>query len=250
MPTTDRIQGSNNQYNAVFTDKKDNAEMDQMDFMKLMLAQMQNQDFTNPMDNSQMIEQMAAFSNMQMMQQMASLSKSSYAMSMVGKTVTASRFDVSGNLETTTGTVNKISLVDNEYVVYVNDKKYTMDQIMSIESGSTGAGTGSTVNPKNFELKATEVLRDSASLKWQVPTEDEAIAGGLKYSLYYSTEKDFDKVEDIEKGTLVGAKEQEKLTTAEITGLEPNTEYYINVVVTDAKGNKSAYKQLKVTTKY
>lgn len=258
MPTsTDRVLGSsNNQYNAVFTDKKDNAEMDQMDFMKLMVAQMQNQDFTNPMDNSQMVEQMASFSNMQMMQQMASYAKTNHAMSLVGKTVTASRFGVGGNLDTTTGVVGKVTLVDNEYVVYVNDKKYTLEQIMSVENGSTvGGGNGennsgsSTVNPKNFELKTTDVKDTSVTVKWQVPTEDEKTAAGLKYTVYYSLEKGFDTVEDVEMGSQAGGKDLPSITEASISDLSPNTTYYINVLVTDAKGNKSVFKPITVATR-
>ena len=78
----------------------------------------------------------ATISNMQRMQEMASYSKMSYAMSLVGKVVTASRFNVSGNLETTTGVVEKLSLVNNEYVFYIGDKKYTLQQIMEVSTGS------------------------------------------------------------------------------------------------------------------
>lgn len=133
--SVDRVMGKDNKYEAVFTDKTDNSQMDQSDFLKLMVAQMQNQDFTNPMDNSQMVNQMVQFSNMQMMQEMASYSKTNYAMSLVGKTVTATRFTVAGALDTTTGVVDKVSFVDNEYVFYIGDKKYTMNQIMEVTSG-------------------------------------------------------------------------------------------------------------------
>lgn len=129
-----RTTGTGNRFDAVFTDKKDNSAMDQSDFLKLIVAQMQNQDFNNPMDNSAMVNQMVQMSNMQMMQQMAGYSKTQYALSMVGKYVTASRFAVNGELETTSGVVDKVSLVDNDYVFYVGGKKYTSSQIMSIQT--------------------------------------------------------------------------------------------------------------------
>lgn len=125
------------QYNAVFTDKKDNATMDKSDFLKLMVAQMQNQDFNNPMDNTAMVQQMVQFSNMEMMQEMAAYSKTNYALSLVGKTATASRFTVGGELDTTTGVIEKVSLVDDEYVLYIGGKKYTTAQIMSVQNGAT-----------------------------------------------------------------------------------------------------------------
>lgn len=249
MPTsTDRVMGADKSaYNAVFTDKKDNASMDQMDFMKLLMTQMQNQDFTNPMDNSDMVQQMATFANMQAMQEMSSYSKTSYAMSLIGKTVTASRFTVGGNLDTVTGPVQKVSLVDDEFVIYVGDKKYTMDQIMTVEMGAT-TGTGNGVDPTKFSLKATETTRDTVTMEWQVPTEDEEKASKLKYSLYYSKEPGFSTVEEVEKGTLVGLANVSGLTKENITGLEPGTRYYVNVVVTDGNGKKTVYKPVTVNT--
>lgn len=244
--TIGRVQGGN-VYDAVFTDKKDNASMDQTDFLKLLIAQMQNQDFNNPMDNTQMVQQMAAFSNMQMMQQMASYSKTNYAMSLVGKTVTASRYGVNGTLDSTTGLVEKISLIDNEYVIYVGGKKYSLEQIMSIEEGKTG--DSSVINPKNFTLKVKDKDDHSVSIEWQIPTEDEQAAEKLKYTVYYSTEPGFNTVEAVEKGTQSGAKEAKNLKESEITELEPNTTYYINVVVTDGNGKKSVYEPVKVTTR-
>lgn len=243
MPTTtDRVLGSSNgQYDVVFTDKKDNSQMDQSDFLKLMVAQMQNQDFTNPTDNTDMINQMVQFSNMQMMQQMASYSKTNYAMSLVGKTVTASRFNVSGNLDSTTGTVQKVSLVDNEYVLYVGGKKYALDQIMSIGGATTG--DESSIDPTGYPLKVSGATQTSATLEWPTPTEDELEASSLKFSVYYSTEGPFDTVAEVEKGVVAsGIKDQKGVYKTEVTGLNPGERYYVNVVVTDAAGKKSVYK--------
>lgn len=234
-------------YDAVFTDKTDNSTMDQSDFLKLIVAQMQNQDFMNPMDNNQMVEQMVQFSNMQQMQEMAGYARSNYAMSLVGKTVTASRFKVNGELDTTTGPVQRISLVDDEYVVYVGGKKYSMNQIMDVSNGvSSGV---SLVTPTNYSVKTEDVDSSSATVKWEVPTEDEASATGLRYTVYYGKEGPFDTVEAVEAGTMAGPKEQKAVTSQSIDGLEAETGYYINVVVTDQNGEKSVYKPVTIKTK-
>lgn len=125
---SDRVMGSSstgNNYNAVFTDESDNSILDPDQFLNLLVLQMQNQDFMNPMDDTTYITQMTQFSNMQQMQKMAEYSQTSYAMSLVGKTVTASRIQVNGSLDTTTGVVDKVSLLDGEYVLYVGGKTYT-----------------------------------------------------------------------------------------------------------------------------
>lgn len=238
-----RGTGGGNQFDVVFTDKKDNSEMDQSAFLKLMVTQMQNQDFTDPMDNSTMITQMAQFSNMQMMQDMATYSKTNHAMSMVGKNVTASRFTVSGDLDTTTGMVEKVSLVDNEYVLYVGDKTYTLDQVMSI-----GVAEGLVVDPTKFDLKATDVTSDTAMLKWEVPTEDQDKAKNLQYTVYYSTESEFNTVEQVEAGTKVGVGGEKNIISEVIKDLESATTYYANVVVTDANGKKAVYEATKFIT--
>lgn len=235
-----------NNYNAVFTDKTDNSSMDPMDFIKLMVAQMQNQDFMNPMDDAQYVTQMAQFANMQQMQEMAAYSKSNYAMSLVGKTVTASRFTVGGDLDTATGPVQKVSLVDNEYVLYVGGKRYTLAQVMAVESGSPDDVIS--VDPTAFTMKASDISSDGAQIKWEVPTEDEATAAQLTYTVYYSKDGPFDTVEQVEQGTKASPP-LKALTEHQINGLEANATYYVNVVVCDAKGTKTVYKPTTVKTK-
>ena len=238
--TVNRATGgthAGNQFDAVFADKEDNSTIDASAFLNLMVTQMQNQDFTNPMDNSDTINQMAQFSNMQSMQEIALQSKTSYAISLVGKNVTASRFTVSGDLDTTTGVVEKVSLVDNEYVLYVGDKTYTIDQIMTIGTVESGQ-----VKPQNYDLSVTDITSSAAKLKWEVPTEDTIKAKDLKYTVYYSQEEGFDTLEAVEKGTMAGSKNQKNVTETDLSSLESGTTYYVNVVVTDPEGRKSVYK--------
>ena len=123
-------------WNAVFTDES-SSSVDINDFLSLMVAQLQNQDFMNPVDDTQYVTQLAQFATMQQMQEMGAYTKTSYTMSLVGKNVTAAKFTVSGELQKEVGTVQKISLVDNEYAVYVNDVKFTLDQIMEVNEATS-----------------------------------------------------------------------------------------------------------------
>ncbi len=248
---SDRVMGSSstgNNYNAVFTDESDNSILDPDQFLNLLVLQMQNQDFMNPMDDTTYITQMTQFSNMQQMQKMAEYSQTSYAMSLVGKTVTASRIQVNGSLDTTTGVVDKVSLLDGEYVLYVGGKTYTLSQIMSIQTGSESGEAGKpSYDTSNMELTAADVKSDSIQIKWPLPTEDTTVSSGLTYSVYYSEQGPFDTLESVEKG-MVASSDQKNITEETIKNLKPDTEYYINVVVKDANGNKSIYKTLKVET--
>lgn len=248
--SVDRTHSTDNKWNIVSSDKKDNSVLDSSDFLNLMVAALQNQDFMNPTDSSQYVSQMAEFSNMQQMSLMASYSKSSYAMSLVGKNVTASRFTFSGDLETETGLVEKVSLVDNEYVIYVNGKKYTMDQVMEVQ---TPAESGKcVVDPSKSGVIVTNIKSDSADIKWNLPTEDTAIAKNLKYKVYYSADGPFDTLTDVLAGTQVGGEYKGITDGSELkyslSDLEPGTTYYVNVVVEDENGNKAIYKPVKVST--
>lgn len=129
---------TNNAYNAVFTDKKDKGVKVE-DFLNLMVAQLRNQDFMNPVDDTQFVSQMATFATMQQMQEMAEYMKTNYVLSLVGQEVTAARFTVSGNLEKVTGPVEKISIVDNEFKLYVKGLQFSLSQIMEYHTPGAAA---------------------------------------------------------------------------------------------------------------
>ena len=114
---TEETGGTGQVWDAVFTDDSDNG-VSVDDFLNLMVAQY--------------VTQLAQFATMQQMQELATYMKTNYVMSLVGKEVTAARFSVSGELQQETGRVEKISLVNSEYAVYVNGKKFSLQQIMEL----------------------------------------------------------------------------------------------------------------------
>ncbi len=116
-----------------FTGAVDNSILDSQDFLNLMITQMQNQDFTNPMDDSQMISTMSDFSNMQMMQEMASYSQTNFALSLVGREVTATRASsTSGYIDVITGVVDQMAMVDGTYYVFMGEERFTLDQVTAL----------------------------------------------------------------------------------------------------------------------
>lgn len=99
---TEETESTGQVWDAVFTDDSDNG-VSVDDFLNLMVAQLQNQDFMNPVDDTQYVTQLAQFATMQQMQELATYMKTNYVMSLVGKEVTAARFSVSGELQQETG---------------------------------------------------------------------------------------------------------------------------------------------------
>ena len=138
---TDGTSGSNDVIDAVFGDASDKAvSMD--DFLTLMVAQLKNQDFMNPVDDTQYVTQLAQISTMQQMEEMAYNAKSSYVASLVGKNVSAAKFTVSGELKKADGVVEKISLLDGKFVIYVDGEAFSMDEIMEIKDKPAAEGSG------------------------------------------------------------------------------------------------------------
>lgn len=243
-----RLEGTSK---IVTTNKKNNADLDFSDFLKLMIAQLKNQDFMDPVDDSQYMTQMTQFASMQAMNELADYSKTSYAMGLVGKEVTASRYTVSGDLDSTTGTVDKVSLVNNEYVLYIGGKTYSLDQVMQV-SNPKGEGVCD-VDPSKLSVQYTNVHSRGFDVNWELPTEDKGLYKSLTYQVYYSKDS-LKTLDDVKKnGTAFGGKFTNATSDAalktSITGLESGQTYYVNVVVTDAKGNQAVYKQSVVRTK-
>src|SRR5919199_3884136 len=116
-------------------------QLGKQDFLKLLMAQMQNQDPLKPMDDSQMIAQMAQFSSLeetqalrQTIQQSANSGVVAQAASLIGKYIKATQADsstVSGavtgvRFESTDGAVSPIVQVAGQDVDYS-----TINQISS-----------------------------------------------------------------------------------------------------------------------
>jgi len=88
----------------------------QMDYMKLLVAQLQNQNPLEPLDNNEMASQLAQFSQLAQLESMSSsfaevlvTVNRSYANSLLGKNVTFYSMDeTTGVLEEKVGTVNSV----------------------------------------------------------------------------------------------------------------------------------------------
>src|SRR5574344_1323419 len=108
-------------------------ELGKDDFLKLLITQLQNQDPTSPMENTEFISQMAQFSSLEQMTnmstaftKMSSFLNSSEAASTLGKTVELNIGDT-----TTSGIVEGATRGETPQVL-VNGMYYNMDKISAI----------------------------------------------------------------------------------------------------------------------
>jgi flagellar hook assembly protein FlgD len=106
------------------------------DFFDLMLMQLQNQDFMNPVDDTQYLTQLAQIASMKAMEEIQYYSKANYVMSYMGQEVTAAKSELGGKVSTERGIVSEISLVDGEYTFSVNGKQFDLKEIMLVHDGN------------------------------------------------------------------------------------------------------------------
>lgn len=117
-------------------------KMDLSQFIKLLVAEMQNQDPMNPMDNSQILQQISqikaigsndkltsTLASLQLQQDMAS------GATLLHQTVTG--LNAEGKM--ITGTVDKVSVADNKVQLHVGDETLDMKNISTINGVSGSA---------------------------------------------------------------------------------------------------------------
>lgn len=109
-------------------------ELGKDDFLKLLMAQLTNQDPTSPMENTEFIAQMAQFSSLEQMtnmsqnfDKMAAMLNSNEAQSMLGRTV---QIDLGAD-QSTTGVVEAATRGNNPQI-QVNGMFYDMNKIKAV----------------------------------------------------------------------------------------------------------------------
>ena len=119
-----------------------NSELTTEGFFKLLAAQLQNQDMSSPMDNSEMMTQMTQIAMMQAMNNFstamgdfAQVNTINYGTSMMGKEVMVGVQEKNGSIKKITGTVTRVDIFGGVPTLYIDDddkKGYPVSSIMSV----------------------------------------------------------------------------------------------------------------------
>lgn len=145
----------------------------QNDFMKLIIAQMQNQDFNNSTDTSEFINQMAQMATIESMNTMTANAKVTYAASFTGKYVTCT----TGDGGYATGLVDCVAINGDKCTLVIGGKEYdaanvceiitkeTYDKLMAADKDKTNTGekTGETADAAENTYSTTETQSVSAA---------------------------------------------------------------------------------------
>ena len=111
------------------------SELDQDDFLKLLVAQLANQDPMEPTSNTEFLSQLAQFSLLAQMQSLNSGFLTSQAYSLIGKTVTIEDPDTS---EVISGRVDGVVREDGIDYLIIGEEKYEVSWVTGVMEASPG----------------------------------------------------------------------------------------------------------------
>lgn len=106
--------------------------MDKEAFLQLLVAQMKYQDPLEPTSNTEYIAQYAQFSQVEQMQNMSSSMDLQRASALVGKEVYIKTTTSSGDTKLVQGRVDYVSYENNKAYLYINEQKYSIDDLDSV----------------------------------------------------------------------------------------------------------------------
>lgn len=114
--------------------------IDQMDYMNLLVTQLQNQNPLDPMDNTEMASQLAQYSTLEQLESMntsfesaLASSERSYAASLIGKEISFLTEAEDGSQELTRGVVEEVyNDLDGEIILSVEDYAISLDNVVTV----------------------------------------------------------------------------------------------------------------------
>lgn len=114
----------------------------QMDYMNLLIVQLQNQNPLEPLDNNEMASQLAQFSQLQQLESMnesfakvLATTELTYANSLIGKEVSFMLETETGAIDITSGIVEQVyNNVDGEIFLRAGDYMFGLENVMSVKN--------------------------------------------------------------------------------------------------------------------
>jgi flagellar basal-body rod modification protein FlgD len=142
--------------------------MDFDSYLKVLVAQMQNQDFNNPMSDSEFMAQMASYSQLEAVKNMTNQANLQYATGLTGKAVT-----VNDGTNYDMGLVDSVVLEDGKPKLLINGNAYDPSMVTDVVSDNLFMIMQS--------LKGVEVSYDTPDAAGKGIVTGGLVAGGEQY---------------------------------------------------------------------
>lgn len=106
-------------------------------FVQLLATELQYQDPTDPVDSTEYVAQMASFASLDKLDTIGNSMDSYEAYSMIGKTVTYTTTDSSGNSTTASGTVDYVTVSDGTPYLNIDGTSVELSSVTKVAETST-----------------------------------------------------------------------------------------------------------------
>ncbi len=113
-----------------------NQEMDKDMFLQLMITQLQYQDPLEPMDNQEMLAQLAQFTSLEQMKNVADISNKQFATGMIGQYVSYTYTDEQGATSYLMGKVDYVNTKGSQVIIGIGGNEVTLDAIEEVYDAS------------------------------------------------------------------------------------------------------------------
>lgn len=185
LSSLEQMQLNYERYKDKFVDQQSDL-LNSDTFLKLLVAEMSNQDPLEPTSNTEFISQLASFSQMGYLQDMSKYSMATYASSLVGKVATASRVDGT-NVIIKTGIVESVvkTADGKSYTVTIDGEKFDISKVTSVSDAPASDSTGSSGVTGSGDLLGDSISRASmmigmyATISGKTPNGDNYLDAGF-----------------------------------------------------------------------
>lgn len=194
-------------------------DMDKDAFMQMLVTQLRYQDPLNPMDNQEMMAQLAQFTALEQMMNVATATNKQLAHSMIGDYVEYQYKDEAGRLQVKVGKIDYVKTTGSDILIGIGEHEVTMEDIKKVvDSGNIQADSSA------FELigqtvqAVVEGKADAEGKKENTIIEGEVLQVVMKDSKPYVVIGTGDKRVEISLENVKNVVEKPTITNKHITG--------------------------------
>ncbi len=200
-------------------------EMGKDAFMQLLVTQMKYQDPLNPMDNSEMLAQLAQFTALEQMMNVSQASQKQLASNMVGKYVEYSYTDsTTGVTSYNIGKVDYVNINGETPTLGIGEIEVSIEDVYSVVDSTNIQTTTSAFDVIGQTVQATISETNAAGTKETVIIEGEVQSVTMKNGVPYIVIGTSGKKVEIPYSDVQNIVENTSVTGREVTGTITNSD--------------------------
>lgn len=181
MSTINSVVSTDSDYLKVQDAVKSQSEMDKDAFINLLVTQMKYQDPLEPMDNSEMLAQLAQFTALEQMLNVAQTGQKQLANSMIGKYVEYQYTDsATGQISYQIGKVDYVTITGDTPKLGIGDVEVTLDEVYQVVDNSNIQTNTTAFELINKTVQATTTEKNADGKEESVIIEGEVLGISMK----------------------------------------------------------------------